>query len=926
MSVIREGLEATRKVDYDDPSFKLVESDDVIRLDSLFASMVKPAATATACGLFDPGYYDDVVASRFKDGSVGEAPVIPGTGMFMPPGCASTKDKGLFRLTAPEFIASLCTGCMECTLVCPDAAIPNAVHEIHDLLLAAIKTLDATEQQKQLLRAHIFPLTKAVREAYRQLPSKDSTPFAQIVAQAAESIATDDVMLRRNLGRLADALAIYPVAKTRPFFDAMEKSSAGTGGLFAAAIDPWKCSGCLECVEVCGPGALVPRKQDVEFGGILQERFAFMGSLPNTPARFFENSTKPDGDTKRLLLDRASYYAMTGGHGACRGCGEVTAIRLLTSANQAIAEKHRKEHIQDLTALIGRLSAKLERIEHDDRDPRRRARMVRTLATLEKRLYLFEGGPSGNGPAGAAIVNATGCSSVYASTFPSNPYNSPWVNSLFQDAPAVAKGVFEGLSAAAADDFRALRLAKLDLEDHYNPEIHDKFFTFFGWQHFSEEERALMPAVLSIGGDGATYDIGFGALSRLLTTDTPVKVVVLNTGAYSNTGGQASTASFPAQDSDLSRFGAASSGKQEARKELGLIAAFHPHVLVVQTATAIQNHFLKNAVEFLTYNGSPAVLDVYTPCQAEHGIGDDAANRRARLAVDSRMSPVFVHDPRGGNTLHERFSLEGNPDVDRAWTTTTLEYVDADGATKLLDTPLTPADFALREGRFKKHFGPLQSEAHAVPVHEYVELSADDRYGKTPFVWTTDDSRRLVRLAVSSAVVDLVSERRRNWVTLQYLAGLHVDRLQSDHLAELEAWQHRYSESTKEREFSIDSIARAMSELAAVSGAPSPAEPALATIPIPVVPSNNGNGRAGSNGAGEPLVSIAEADMINCTNCKTCYQNLGELFEKTKIVAGGVTKEVARVIPGVLERIEITPDLIKRASRIAADCDAEIIR
>ena len=80
---------------------------------------------------------------------------------------------------------------------------------------------------------------------------------------------------------------------------------------------------------------------------------------------------------------------------------------------------------------------------------------------------------------------------------------------------------------------------------------------------FTPEELALLPTVISIGGDGATYDIGFGALSRLLATDTPVKVVVLNTGAYSNTGGQASTASFIGQDSDLSRFGKAHSGKHE---------------------------------------------------------------------------------------------------------------------------------------------------------------------------------------------------------------------------------------------------------------------------------------------------------------------------------------------------------------------------
>ena len=75
------------------------------------------------------------------------------------------------------------------------------------------------------------------------------------------------------------------------------------------------------------------------------------------------------------------------------------------------------------------------------------------------------------------IANATGCSSVYASTFPFNPYNDPWVNSLFQDTPAVAKGIFEGLSAEASGDIRALRIAKLDLDDEYDPEVHDRFFS-----------------------------------------------------------------------------------------------------------------------------------------------------------------------------------------------------------------------------------------------------------------------------------------------------------------------------------------------------------------------------------------------------------------------------------------------------------------
>ena len=75
-------------------------------------------------------------------------------------------------------------------------------------------------------------------------------------------------------------------------------------------------------------------------------------------------------------------------------------------------------------------------------------------------------------------------------------------------------------------------------------------------------------------------------------------------------------------------------------------------MFVVQSCAALQEHFLKHVVEFLNHNDSPAVLDVYTPCQGEQGIADPQACRHGRLAVESRLSPVFVHDPRGGSDLH----------------------------------------------------------------------------------------------------------------------------------------------------------------------------------------------------------------------------------------------------------------------------------
>ena len=197
-------------------------------------------------------------------------------------------------------------------------------------------------------------------------------------------------------------------------------------------------------------------------------------------------------------------------------------------------------------------------------------------------------------------------------------------------------------------------------------------------------------------------------------------------------------------------------------------------MFVVQSCAALPGHFLKHVMEFLNHNDSPAVLDIYTPCQGEQGIADAQASRHGRLAVESRMNPVFVYDPRRSGDLHGRFSLDGNPDEDKDWATGTIEYVE-DGVTKLMEQPLTPADFALSEGRFKKQFRPLAAGAAGVPMHEYIDLAEAERAGKTPFVWSTRDDKTLTKMEASQTIVHLVRERRKNWRTLQVLAGLDVD-------------------------------------------------------------------------------------------------------------------------------------------------------
>ena len=181
--------------------------------------------------------------------------------------------------------------------------------------------------------------------------------------------------------------------------------------------------------------------------------------------------------------------------------------------------------------------------------------------------------------------------------------------------------------------------------------------------------RAIRTARLwVIGGDGAMYDIGFQALSRMVASGADINVLVLDTQVYSNTGGQASTASFGGQVTKLSAFGDAEHGRPERRKELGRILMAHGDAYVAQTTPAHLNHFYRSVMEANAYPG-PAVVIAYTACMPEHGIADDAAIAQAKLAVDSRAFPLFTYDPRRGSTFAERLSLQGNPALRADWAT-----------------------------------------------------------------------------------------------------------------------------------------------------------------------------------------------------------------------------------------------------------------
>src|SRR5690606_37592510 len=311
--------------------------------------------------------------------------------------------------------------------------------------------------------------------------------------------------------------------------------------------------------------------------------------------------------------------------------------------------------------------------------------MARLLTRLKDLKWRYQEGPGKNGRSSLGFVNSTGCSSVYGSTWPYNPYPFPWANHLFQDSPSMAMGIFEGHMAKMADAFRAVRMAEEELEGGYDPARDGEALTYFDWRQFTDEEWELCPPVVAVGGDGAMYDTGFQNLSRLMASAKPVKVLVVDTQVYSNTGGQACTSGFVGQVSDMAQFGKVWKGKPEPRKEIGLIGMAHRTTFVLQGTIAHPKQMIEGFIRGLRAR-RPALFNLYSSCQPEHGIGDDLASRQARLAVESRAYPLFTYDPDRGRTPEECFDLDGNPEIERDWPVYRLRYREG-GLEKEMEVP-----------------------------------------------------------------------------------------------------------------------------------------------------------------------------------------------------------------------------------------------
>jgi len=364
------------------------------------------------------------------------------------------------------------------------------------------------------------------------------------------------------------------------------------------------------------------------------------------------------------------------------------------------------------------------------------------------------------------------------------------------------------------------------------------------------------------------YDIGLQNLSRLMMSGKPVKVLVVDTQVYSNTGGQACTSGFLSQVSDMAQFGKAIRGKEEVRKEIGLLGMAHRTTYVLQSTISNASHMIEGFIEGLLTR-RPALFNLYTSCQPEHGIGDDMGETQARLAVESRAYPLFRYDPDKGVTPAECFDLSGNPGLDVDWPSYTLTY--RDGAREAtMELPMTFADFAMTEVRFRKHFRNAPRDTwndKMVPLHEFLTFDEADRDGLFPYIWSVDRKNQLSRLLVDEAMVQSCEDRRDFWTMLRALAGL--DRKEQP-VNEIES---------RAREDVVARIARALAQFASAEGGPAVAlGDALATVDVPIDAAVDTPAEQAKPAAdGEYMAPWLDTD--DCTACDECIKINSAVFK-----------------------------------------------
>ena len=420
---------------------------------------------------------------------------------------------------------------------------------------------------------------------------------------------------------------VCPHAAIRPFLMTEEEAAAAPASIkkqqgkavlkdykFTIQVSPADCTGCGNCVDVCLAKEKAIKMVPYDTQVAEQANFDYL----NSKVGYKEDIVSKSANVKNSQFAQPLFEFS----GACAGCGETPYIKAITQ-------------------LFG---------DH------------------------------------MMVANATGCSSIYGASFPASPYctnaqghGPAWANSLFEDfcefglgmklgsdrARSTVAGLMEkGLSCSCcSDEMKALFTQWLENREDakITREVADKLVPLMGacgcdickelltYQHFLPARSQWI-----IGGDGASYDIGYGGLDHVLASGENVNILVLDTEVYSNTGGQSSKAT-PA--GAIAKF--AASGKKVRKKDLGMMAMSYGYVYVAQVAMGSNPaQFLKVIKEAEAYNG-PSLIIAYAPC-INHGLkaGMGLSQREEKLAVECGYWHLYHFNPELEGSGQNPFSLD----------------------------------------------------------------------------------------------------------------------------------------------------------------------------------------------------------------------------------------------------------------------------
>ena len=377
------------------------------------------------------------------------------------------------------------------------------------------------------------------------------------------------------------------------------------GMAFTNQVAPEDCTGCGACVHTCpAKNKKVEGKKaiNMETQAPLRhaeaENYAFFLDIPDYDRTELNTATVKESQLLRPLFEYS---------GACAGCGETPYVKLLSQ-------------------LYG------------DR---------------------------------AVIANATGCSSIYGGNLPTTPYTvdpsgrgPSWNNSLFEDAAEFGYGfrltadkhtenaveLLKGLAEKLDENLvkslldskceNELEIAQQRERIGYLRKALEEIDTPQARQLETLADYFVPRSVWILGGDGWAYDIGYGGLDHVLAQGKNVNVLVLDTGVYSNTGGQCSKATPMGA---VAKFAAA--GKPMPKKDLAMISMTYGNIYVAQIAMGANwNQAVKAFNEAESYDG-PSIIIAYSHCIA-HGINMTTGMDDQKMAVNSGLWPLFRFDPR----------------------------------------------------------------------------------------------------------------------------------------------------------------------------------------------------------------------------------------------------------------------------------------